>query len=81
MKQLQFEKEILNNTKSQCVKESSTFANVAAMKQLQLDVLKNTKSKCMKESNILVYFVNMKQLQIDHLQNTREILLLQTLQL
>ena len=68
------------------MKESSTFANIAAMKQLQLDILKNTKSKWMKESNILVYVVNMKQLQMDHLQNTRENLLrsqilLQTLQL
>ena len=68
------------------MKESSSFANIAAMKQLQLDILKNTKSKWMKESNILVYVVNMKQLQMDHLQNTRENLLrsqilLQTLQL
>ena len=68
------------------MKESSTFVNIAALKQLQLDILKNTKSKWMKESSILVYVVNMKQLQMDHLQNTRENLLrsqilLQTLQL
>ena len=66
--------------------DSSTFANIAAMKQLQFDILKNTKSKYMKESNILVYIVNMKQLKIDNLKNTRENLLrsqilLQTLQL
>ena len=68
------------------MKDSSTFANIAAMKQLQLEILKNTKSKYMKESNILVYIVSMKQLKIDNLKNTRENLLrsqilLQTLQL
>ena len=56
------------------MKESSTFANIAAMKQLQLDILKNTESKYMKKCDILVYFVNMMQLQMDHLQNTREYL-------
>lgn len=68
------------------MKDSSSFANIAAMKQIQLDFLKNTKSKYMKESNILVYIVNIKQLQIDNLKKNRENLLrsqilLQTLQL
>ena len=49
------------------MKDSSSFANIVAMKQIQSDFLKNTKSKYMKESNILVYIVNIKQLQIDNL--------------
>ena len=54
------------------MKDSSSFANIAAMKQIQLDFLKNTKSKYMKESNILVYIVNIKQLQIDNLKKTEK---------
>ena len=51
----QFEREVLKNTKSQFVKDSSTFANIAAMKQLQLDILKNTKSKYMK--NLIFLYI------------------------
>ena len=41
----QFEKKVLKNTKSQCMKELSKLAKIATMKQLQKEILKNTKSQ------------------------------------
>ena len=52
------------NTKSQCIKESSTLGNIAAMKQLQREILKNTKSQYIKESSTLAKISDkMNQLQ------------------
>ena len=53
------------NTKSQCIKESSTLGNIAAMKQLQREILKNTKSQYIKESSTLAKISDkMNQLQM-----------------
>ena len=44
-------KEILLNTKGQCMKESNTLAGNATIKQLQREVFIDTKGYFMRESN------------------------------
>ena len=53
------------NTKSQCIKESSTLGNIATMKQLQREILKNIKSQYIRESSTLAKISDkMNQLQM-----------------
>ena len=44
----QLQRQILLNTKSQCMNKSTFLANTATVMQLQRKILKNTKSHCMK---------------------------------
>ena len=61
------------NTKSQCIKESSTLGNIAAMKQLQREILKNTKSQYIKESSTLAKISDkMNQLQMGNHKKTQQ---------
>ena len=61
------------NIKSQCIKESSTFGNIAAMKQLQREILKNTKSQYIKESSTLAKISDkMNQLQMGNHKKTQQ---------
>ena len=45
-------------------KESSTFARIAAMGQLQREILKNTKNQYIKESSTFAKISDMNQLQM-----------------
>ena len=55
------QRDILKNTKSLRMMESSTLANFAAIKQLQTGILKDTKSLCMIESNTLAHIAQPKR--------------------
>ena len=44
------------------MKDSNTFANIAAMKQLEREILLFTRRQCMKESNTLANIAARKQL-------------------
>ena len=37
---MQLQREVLKNTKSECMKETSTLVNIAAFKQLKTDILR-----------------------------------------
>ena len=60
IRDLWLQKEVLENTKSVCMMDSNTLADIAAIKQLQTEVLKYTKSLCMMESISLAKFEAIK---------------------
>ena len=53
------------------MKDSNTFANIAAMKQLERKIVLFTRRQCMKESNTLANIAAMRQLKREILLVTR----------
>ena len=53
----------LKNTRRQCMNESNSLANIAALKQLKREVFKNTRWQSMNESNSLENISALKKTQ------------------